>query len=687
MFFQSNKKKKRLWRARVKQPATTLIQLAASAQQNLVVTTIPVSLTTITTTTTTTSATTTSIPKILSGTISNNLIMSTHYSNYQEEEEEQQQQQQQQPKQEQIQQQQYLQMDLMTNTQILDETSSTCPMICQQQSSMNTINNLMKCSGDRSDTSSMIDGQENSISGYYYENSIESTTDQEEDQTMSITASPISTPSITTTSSLVNLVRKSASKRRLIATPIQNTVGYTQMIRQKSSTKDILTYHQSLRGTNPTKSSTIQSVNTGTSTVCDWVKNCCGGGNNFSTDSINSSQLYNNNNTNSNNFNKLSTYTPILSRKNLDTKIQEQIQQDTTDEQLKQLFQALLGKVKEPQLTTLVQAVDSLQKNSSIYCTSNCSNTGILSTTPSDSLGHQPDCVLVPRALIMGIEPNVIACRIWRWPDIRSSKELKSIASCCNEKDPIYACCNPTHWSRLLVPETPPPPYQLHTTERLKPEDHALNQNTKDREKRTNDSITDQKRDLRIQFSGSLTTENEDTSIISSSWCKVAYWEIKQRVGGLFPVENSSVNIFFDQYRGDGMCLKTLVEQRKTATPQQVLKVRQKIGLGVTLSQESDGVWLYNRSSSPVFVHSPTLNPSDYFFHVTKVPPDYCLKAYDNFKAKTQNIKWPSQIAGAQTGPIDRFSMRISFAKGWGPNYTRQDVTACPCWLEVLLCR
>lgn len=46
-----------------------------------------------------------------------------------------------------------------------------------------------------------------------------------------------------------------------------------------------------------------------------------------------------------------------------------------------------------------------------------------------------------------------------------------------------------------------------------------------------------------------------------------------------------------------------------------------------------------------------------------------------------------SNSGGAQTGPIDIYSVRISFAKGWGPNYQRQEVTACPCWLEVHLSR
>lgn len=141
------------------------------------------------------------------------------------------------------------------------------------------------------------------------------------------------------------------------------------------------------------------------------------------------------------------------------------------------------------------------------------------------------------------------------------------------------------------------------------------------------------------------------------------------------------------------------------------------------MSRESDGIWIYNRSLQPVFVHSPTLNDLDSrSLLVYRVPPGHCLRAFDHIKyvrqliisislksctsfvesfrsncscilfvsisfnrAARESFSWLNKIAGNEMGPIDNYSLRISFVKGWGPNYSRLEVISCPCWLEVLL--
>nr|XP_031834516.1 knob-associated histidine-rich protein-like [Nomia melanderi] len=67
------------------------------------------------------------------------------------------------------------------------------------------------------------------------------------------------------------------------------------------------------------------------------------------------------------------------------------------------------------------------------------------------------------------IDPHLLCCQIWRWPDLTHSSELKRLPVCHSAKDPVYICCNPYHWGRLCKPESPPPPYCL-IADRLRPE-------------------------------------------------------------------------------------------------------------------------------------------------------------------------------------------------------------------------
>ncbi|KAH1012183.1 hypothetical protein HUJ05_011383 [Dendroctonus ponderosae] len=161
-------------------------------------------------------------------------------------------------------------------------------------------------------------------------------------------------------------------------------------------------------------------------------------------------------------------------------------------------------------------------------------------------------------------------------------------------------------------------------------------------------------------------------------WCKLAYWELQERVGPLFPVEHQHVNVFGNvSYGLDGLCLTTLGPQNPKESE-----------ASVTLSCEPDGfVWLFNRSEQPVFVDSLYLKGGceDPYGWPTRVPPDHCVCVFA--PGGPQSFGWDQLMSGTcPRGPAgDPNSIRISFVKGWGSRYSRREITSCPCWLEILL--
>ncbi|KAI6058446.1 Mothers against decapentaplegic-like protein 7 [Aix galericulata] len=164
-----------------------------------------------------------------------------------------------------------------------------------------------------------------------------------------------------------------------------------------------------------------------------------------------------------------------------------------------------------------------------------------------------------------------------------------------------------------------------------------------------------------------------------SHWCVVAYWEEKTRVGRLYSVQEPSLDIFYDLPQGNGFCLGQLNSDNKS---QLVQKVRSKIGYGIQLTKEVDGVWVYNRSSYPIFIKSATLdNPDSRTLLVHKVFPGFSIKAFDYEKA--YSLQRPNDHEFMQQ-PWTGFTVQISFVKGWGQCYTRQFISSCPCCLEIL---
>lgn len=206
-------------------------------------------------------------------------------------------------------------------------------------------------------------------------------------------------------------------------------------------------------------------------------------------------------------------------------------------------------------------------------------------------------------------------------------------------------------------------------------------------------------------------------------WCSVAYFELDTQVGETFKVPSSKPNVIVDGYvdpsGGNRFCLGALSNIHRT---EQSERARLHIGKGVQLDLRGEGdVWLRCLSDNSVFVQSYYLDreagrtPGD---AVHKIYPAACIKVFDLRQCynQMQSLAANAQAAAAAQaaavaglpslpiGPPPRIGLsaaagigvddlrrlcilRLSFVKGWGPDYPRQSIKETPCWIEVHLHR
>ncbi|KAH8853202.1 Mothers against decapentaplegic like [Schistosoma japonicum] len=229
-------------------------------------------------------------------------------------------------------------------------------------------------------------------------------------------------------------------------------------------------------------------------------------------------------------------------------------------------------------------------------------------------------------------------------------------------------------------------------------------------------------------------------------WCNIAYFELDQQVGELFKVPSQYSRVTVDGYTDPSspnrFCLGQLSNVHRS---EQSEKSRLYIGKGVELDNVGEGdVWIRCLSEFSVFVQSYYLDreagraPGD---AVHKIYPGAYIKVFDirqcheEMKSLAQSshaaaVRQAAAVVGSPTtndllsqlpgalplGPSQSASgslpgtlstgasimatagvgvddlrrlcmLRLSFVKGWGPDYPRRSIKETPCWIEIQLHR
>uniref|UniRef100_A0A8D3BRZ8 Mothers against decapentaplegic homolog n=1 Tax=Scophthalmus maximus TaxID=52904 RepID=A0A8D3BRZ8_SCOMX len=344
--------------------------------------------------------------------------------------------------------------------------------------------------------------------------------------------------------------------------------------------------------------------------------------------------------------------------------------------------------------------------------------------------------------------PHVVYARLWRWPDLHKN-ELKHVKYCQYAFDLKCdnVCVNPYHYERVVSPGIDctglnhlchplPGPLMVKDEYDYDQQSHSSSeshlQTIQHQPSRPGPQEPFSGPALLPPSEGSGSASTSAFSTISAGpstpeyWCSIAYFEMDVQVGETFKVPSTcpivTVDGYVDPSGGDRFCLGQLSNVHRT---ENIERARLHIGKGVQLECKGEGdVWVRCLSDHAVFVQSYYLDreagraPGD---AVHKIYPSAYIKVFDLRQCHRQmqqqaataqaaaaaqaaavagNIPGPGSVggiapaislsaaAGIGVDDLRRLCiLRMSFVKGWGPDYPRQSIKETPCWIEIHLHR
>ncbi|XP_034940786.1 protein mothers against dpp-like isoform X2 [Chelonus insularis] len=170
-------------------------------------------------------------------------------------------------------------------------------------------------------------------------------------------------------------------------------------------------------------------------------------------------------------------------------------------------------------------------------------------------------------------------------------------------------------------------------------------------------------------------------------WGSIAYYELNNRVGEIFQCDPISIIVDgFTNPHGNSerFCLGKLSNVKRSIT---IENTRRHIGKGLGLHYYNGELIAECLSEAAIFSQSRNCNYFNNFHPTTvcKIQPGCSLKIFSTEYFADLLRQSVHHGFDAVYELTKMCTIRMSFVKGWGAEYQRQDVTSTPCWIEIHL--